>query len=204
MPVMSRGGVGVKSLRTGRAAGLLALLAVPGLVACVPGEIKDADRPLLVTVADLEPYGFDPAAYSGGEVFSRTRYLDGSLEIDYELDSSEGQDPLYLSTTAGFERSNGDAVATYAMEKRAFGVGLELGGGEIQEVPGFYEWGDDTYFALIVAEGSPVGNVFGARSGRRIYWLLVSGLYFDADSRDEWEAFISPKLEYLESYEPGW
>lgn len=186
----------------GRLVGLLALLAL--VTGCVPGEIQEGDRPLLVTVADLEPYGYDPIAYAEDETFSRTRYLDGSLEIDYELDSSEGLEPLYLSATAGFERSSSDAVATFAMEKGAFGVGLELGGGGIEEVPGFFRWGDDAYFALIMGEEGPVGNIFGTRSGRKIYWLLLSGVYFDADSPEEWAEFISPKLEYLESYEPGW
>jgi hypothetical protein len=171
------------------------------LSGCVGGKIKDEDRPLLATIADLEGYGFDLASYADRETFRRTRYLDGSLEIEYEFETPDGAaDTVYLAATAGFERTTRDAVAAFLLEKKGVGLGVRVGGGEVVEQPGFFDWGDDSYFATIVGEHGPGGVIFGGRSGRKTYWLMLGGVYFD--DAEEWERFISPKLHYLVSYEP--
>jgi len=43
-------------------------------------------------------------------------------------------------------------------------------------------------------------KLFGGRQGRKNYWLMLAGLYFD--DKAEWEQFILPKLDYLATYEP--
>ncbi len=171
------------------------------VVACVKSEIHDADRPLLVTVDDLKQFGFEFGPLADRQVFHRTWHFDGSLEIEYEFDTPEdSDDSLYLSVTAGFERSVRDAVATYRMEKGGTGIGARLGGVEMREEQGFFQWGDESFFASLVGENGPGGNVFAARLKNKTYWVMIAGLYFD--DTNEWARFIQPKLDYLATYDP--
>jgi hypothetical protein len=38
-----------------------------------------------------------------------------------------------------------------------------------------------------------VGNIFSARKGKRSYYLLVSGIYFDTP--DDWEEFAGANIK---------
>jgi hypothetical protein len=169
--------------------------------ACVTDEIEEADRPLLVTLADVKDYGFELDHLAALEVFRRSRYLDGSLEVEYEFETPEGaSEVLFISTTAGFEKSVTDAIQSFRLERGGIGIGAKVGGGSIQEKKGFYSWGDESVFGDILGDHGPGGNIFGARLGKKTYWLMIAGLHFD--DRAEWEQFIKPKLEYLTTYEP--
>jgi hypothetical protein len=179
----------------------LALTSCVLLGACAKGEIPESDRPLLVTLDELEDYGFKLSHLADRQVFSRSRYLDGSLEIEYEFETpDDAPDVLYVSVTAGFERSVLDAIQSYRLQKGGIGVGLKLGDTKIQEKKEFYQWGDESFFADIMGKNGPAGNVFGTRLGKKTYWFMVAGLYFE--DRSQWEEFIAPKLRYLETYDP--
>ena len=177
---------------------LLALC--PLLLACVDQQIEDRDRALFVTVKDLEEYGIrmEPSIPA---VERRIRYLDRSLEIEYELDASEdAEQPLYLSSTAGLDVSEREAKVTYAALRAGFKVGVKWGGLEVSPDPEFYSYGDDSYFALLLYDGRPAGNVFLMREGARTYSLVLSGIYFDEIS--SWKALVEPRLASLRSYQP--
>jgi hypothetical protein len=181
------------------------MLVLVGAAGCTEEEVKQADRPLLVTIEDLEPYDYDLDHLAHLQSFRRIRNLDGSLEIEYEFETPDTSEQiLYLSVTAGYERTAREAVATYRMDKGAVGVGSRIGGVSVKEEPGFYRWGDESYFGFFVTkEGQRGGNVFAARAGNRTYLLILSGIYFD--DREEWAAFIEPKLDYFARYNPeGW
>lgn len=179
----------------------LALTTCVLLGACAEGEIRQSDRPLLVTLDELEDYGFELSHLADRQVFRRNRYVDGSTDIEYEFETPDGaSEVLYVSATAGFERTVLDAIQTYRLEKGGIGLGTKLGGGRIVEKKGFYKWGDESYFADILGEKGPAGNIFGARLGKKTYWFMIAGLYFE--ERSDWEEFIGPKLRYLETYDP--
>jgi hypothetical protein len=179
----------------------LALTSCVLLGACVTDEIREEDRPLLVTLADVKDYGFELDHLAASQVFRRSRYLDGSMEVEYEFETPDGEsEVLYISVTAGFERTVTDAVQSFHLEKGGIGIGAKVGGGSIQEKKGFYSWGDESIFGDILGDHGPGGNIFGARLGKKTYWVMIAGLHFDDPS--EWEQFIKPKLDYLEKYEP--
>lgn len=78
------------------------------------------------------------------------------------------------------------------------GIGARIGGVEVEVQEGFFEWGDESFFATLVCDDYPGGSVFGGRKGKKTYSIMIAGIYFD--DRDEWEQFIQPKLDYLVNY----
>ena len=180
----------------------LALTSCILLGACAKGEIRESDRPLLVTLDEMEDYGFKLKHLADRQVFRRSRYLDGSLEIEYEFETPENAaEVLYVSATAGFERTVSDAVQSYRLSKGGIGIGAQLGDATIKEREGFYKWGDESFFANILGKnGRPAGHIFTTRLGKKTYLFMIAGLYFE--ERSDWEEFIAPKLQYLEKYDP--
>lgn len=181
----------------------VAVLAVlVGVAGCMEEKLRESDRPLLVTIEDLEPYDYDLDHLAHLQKFRRIRNIDGSLEIEYEFETPDTSEQiLYISATAGYDKNVREAIASYRMNKGAVGVGSRIGGVSVREEPGFYRWGDESYFGYFVTkEGRRGGNVFVARRGNRTYLLIISGIYFE--DREEWAAFIEPKLDYFARYDP--
>lgn len=168
---------------------------------CLRERIHEDDLPLLVTLDDLKPYGFDLDSLADRQVFRRSRYIDGSLDIEHEFESPDDlEKPLYLATTVTFDRSATDARASYALMKGTFAVGTRLGGARVRGENSFFQWGDDSFFGYLDTEHGPGGNVFITRLAHKTYLVAIGGLYFD--DADEWTEFITPKLEYLRGYQP--
>jgi len=180
---------------------LLLALALAAGTACMRRGIHEQDRPLLVTLRDLEPYGFKLGHLSHREKLSRTVYLDGSMEIEYEFETPDSEAKgIFLSSTATYERSEADAKATFRLEKGGAAIGARIGGAKIREARGFFQWGDESHFAYLDGKDGPGGIYFSARLGSKCYSLVLAGLYF-SDAK-EWESLILPKLEYLRNYDP--
>lgn len=175
------------------------------LAACTTEKAVEADKPLMVTIEDLREYGFEFDGLANQETFERVRYPDGSLEVTYEFETpdSAGVDGLSLNVTAAFHRTPRDAVESFRLEKGGVKIGIgAVGGVSLKEVPGFYRWGDESYYANLVGPaGQPGGMLFATRRGTRTYLFMAGGMYFSDPA--EWAALIEPRLKYLESYDPA-
>ena len=168
---------------------------------CAKQAIREADKPLLLTVEDLTPYGLSLADYRQHEVFRRNIYADGAIEIEYVFDPPEESGiHLYLTATASFERTEGDAQLAYLAERKGTTLGAKLGGATVNESERFFAYGDESFFGFLMVEKGPGGNLFITRTGTKIYVVLIGGVYFD--NPDDWAELITPKLQYLESYSP--
>jgi len=168
---------------------------------CARQSIREEDKPLLLTVEDLAPYGVSLDDYQRYETFKRDVYIDGSVDIEYEFDPPEESEiNLYLSVTASFERTIKDAKLAYQMELKGTTVGAKLGGAAATESKEFFAYGDESFFAFLMGEQGPGGNLFITRSGTKVYIVIIGGVYFD--NPDDWVEVIIPKLQYLESYSP--
>lgn len=168
---------------------------------CAEQSIREEDKPLLVTVADLAPYGLTLDNYRPYEVFRRNIYVDGAIEIEYEFDPPEESGiNLYVAVTASFERTVKDAKVAYLMEQKGTAVGAKLGGAAVSESKEFFTYGDESFFGFLMGEKGPGGNLFIMRTGTKVYVVLIGGVYFD--NPDDWDELITPKLQYLESYKP--
>jgi hypothetical protein len=181
--------------------GALALIVLAG---CRPGlSVDDTDKAMLLRAGDLAEFGYGFADTERFETWDKTRYFDGSYDITYEFETpdSEEDDPLYLSVTATFEKNSADALVSYGVMKTSMKYGLKSNDLEVREIPGFFEYGDASEFHLLEMDGYPVGNLFAARKGTRVYTLVMSGMYFD-DS-DTWKDVLRDKLRRFEAYKPG-
>ena len=192
----------------------LATLCIAALAAIVIGlgalfyytseeePVSPQERELVVQAGELAPLlegvEVDPAA----ESIVKTRYFDGSFDIDYEY-THPGEQPLYVQSSVHFEPSVSDARTTY----RALGVGLTMGlslsGEEIEQAErnDLLKWGDESRCAILTAQGQPVGNFFVARQDRRVFHVLISGhVIEDPQALRE---LVEPHLKRLESYQPA-
>jgi hypothetical protein len=179
------------------------ILTIPFILSCGCAEqsIHEKDKPLLLTVADLAPYGVSPDNYQQYEVFRRNIYVDGAIEIEYEFDPPEDSGiNFYLSVVASFERTTKDAKVAYLMERKGTTFGAKLGGAAVSESMEFFTYGDESFFGFLMGEKGPGGNLFITRTGTKVYVVLIGGVYFD--NADDWAELITPKLQYLESYRP--
>ena len=181
----------------------LAILAVLLILSCscAKQSIREEDKPLLLTVEDLVPYGLSVENYEQYEVFHRDIYVDGAVEIEYEFDPPEDSGiGFYLAVAASFELTTKDAKVAYQMERKGTTIGAKLGGATISEAKGFFTYGDESFFGFFMGERGPGGNLFITRTGTKVYVVVMGGVYFD--NSDEWADLITPKLQYLESYSP--
>lgn len=168
---------------------------------CAKQSIQEEDKPLLLTIEELVPYGLSVENYRQYEVFRRNIYVDGAIEIEYEFDPPEGSGiNLYLSVTASFEPTEGDAKLAYLTERKGTTLGAKLGGVTVTESKEFFAYGDESFFGFLMGEKGPGGNLFITRTGTKVYVVLMGGVYFD--QKDDWAELITPKLQYLESYSP--
>src|SRR5215813_13372876 len=88
-------------LAVGIPLGVVVLLAVLGGVFVLSGKpqpVTAADRAVVVTIQDLARHMHDFEPVASGESFKKTRYLDGSHQLEYEYKSPR-EPPLYLRSS---------------------------------------------------------------------------------------------------------
>jgi hypothetical protein len=178
-------------------AGFCVLVAVLAS-GCVGGTLAEEEKGHLLTVEDLAGFGVKAAEPERFGKFRKTSYLDFSKDLEYEYEIPDGvtvADPLYLSCTISLERSVADARSTYFLQEKTVttvGKWRDLG---IEEKKDFFRWGDAAKFALFVKNGKPVGNLFVGRKGKVVYFVCLSGVYFDDPKL--WAKLMEPKLQGL-------
>jgi hypothetical protein len=165
--------------------------------------MTQADRDVLLTPDKLTEFvelEFDPAIGKA----KRVRYLDGSRELSYEYESPDGaEDPLYVLSSVNLERNVSDAHFVYMGANLGLKLGMALEGEEgLQEVarPGLFQWGDESRAVVLMRDDKPVGNVFAGRKGKRVFHILLVGVYFD--EHGQVEAALGPVLRRFEAYNP--
>ena len=113
---------------------------------------------------------------------------------------SEEEHVLYLNVTITFEKNTSDARVSQGAEKVGMKYGLKAAGIEARELKDFYRFGDTSEFYLLEKDGNPVGNLFFARQGKRIYTLVMSGMYFNDAAT--WKDLIEEKLTRFAAHAP--
>lgn len=164
--------------------------------------VDEQDKAVVLRAADLIPFGYGLEKTEPYEKFTKTKYLDGSHELAYEFETpdSEEENALYMNVTISVEKSNSDAWATHGAQDIGLGVGLKSSGITKREVKDFYKYGDSSTFYVLEKDGHPIGNAFTVRHGKRVYMLLLSGMYFDDAA--SWKELIEEKLKTFSEYAP--
>lgn len=180
-------------------AGVAALVAfgVLFVVSTKPSPLQPDDLDAMLTAADLlEAMESDFVVDESLELSGRERYLDGSVEVNYECDLDEP--PLYVLTSISLENSVSDARLVF--KSVAFGAGLGVSLVDdadvaLEDLPEALSWGDESKVQLMTANGDPIGNLVVARKGAFVFMTTFSGVYFD--DIEMLEELLEPKLEAM-------
>ena len=184
------------------AAAVIACLAL--LVGCERNlPVEATEKEMVLRAGDLVDYGYGMEKTEQFEKFGKTRFFDGSSEISYEFETpdSEEDHALYVNVTITFEKNTSDAWVSQGAEKVGMKYGLKAAGIEAREIKDFYKFGDTSEFYLLEKDGNPIGNMFFARQGKRIYTLVMSGMYFNDAAT--WKELIEGKLTRFAAHAPG-
>jgi len=174
-------------MRFGMGAALAALL-----LACLAGcgteePLSDVDKSLFLRPADLVRYGFqydDPGSYE--------------LKYEFKPDKSE-QRRVFIYVSVSVAQNESDAALNESAEAVGMIIGLKASGVEERELR-MKSGNDQSKLRLLVKGDKPLGNIFTARDGRKTYFLVMTGLYFD--DAEDWKKLVAPKLEHFAGYSP--
>ena len=195
--------------------GCLLILVVGGLILALIGmgllfnlsgqdmEIKQSDKEALLTVSTIKNWVPNMKIDLAKETFTKQKFFDDSVDLDYTYDASESTFPAYVNSSITVEPNAKDASLSYDSLKVGMKIGLSLGGnGDFKEVErnDLLKWGDESFCSLLYVDGNPVGNFFITREGNRIYYSLFSGIYFD--NPEYLEQLLTPYLKNLSTYNP--
>ena len=163
--------------------------------------ISDKEWQVVIDARDLAAWSDGLPIEAQYEQLTKVRFFDFSHEVSYEYDHDAYG--VYLNSTLNVEKKASDALATYLPLWAATKAGLSLTAETeitVEEPEGFFAWGDQSRFAILHSNGSPFGNLFIARKGKKVFYLMVAGIYFDSAS--QWQEFVSPTLQSIEHYSP--
>ena len=137
------------------------------------------------------------------ETVIKTRYIDGSYDLEYTYEESDSS--LYLYSSVTVEQKISDAHTSYLALWGGFRLGWAMGDDadvefELVERNDMFEWGDQSRFGLMMADGSPVGNFFITRVDKNIFFFTVVGVFFD--SEESFRGLVRGPLTQMESYRP--
>lgn len=169
--------------------------------ACKSVEVQQSDKQLFVRAQDLSEYGIDLQNPEKYEKFTKTRYFDGSIEIEYEFEPPESEETIYIAETVTFEPKESDAKFDRAAEDKVVGITLKAYGLQKEEVADFYKYGDSSTFYALKKDGKSVGNYFTVLEGKKVFSFMVAGVYFD--DADIWREIVEPKLKLFSAYDPN-
>jgi len=185
-----------------------AWLVVWALAACASDPVRREEVPplwssqdvsVMVQIEDLEQFLTVPVTDADTATWEKQRTADGALRLDYDYFSLRHRMGLSWEITvhpnaAAAGRAMADAVAALGRDSE----GADM---EIETLPGFYDWGDESVFAVLKAAGEPGGQFFFARYGVTTVSLSLAGVYFFEAS--EFHRLVGPALSNLLFYQPA-
>jgi len=152
----------------------------------------------MVQIEDLEQFLTAPISDADTATWEKQRTPDGALRLDYDYFSLRHR--IGLSWEVMFHPSAAAARGAMADAVAALGRDSEGADMEVETVPAFYEWGDESVFAVVKAAGEPGGEFFFARYGVTTVSLSLAGVYFF--ERGEFHRLVGPALSNLLFYHP--
>jgi len=178
------------------------------LIACAPARLPDLnveerwteqEVSVMVQAEDLEAFLIDPITDSDTATWTKERSEDGSLRLAYDYFSR--RHGMGLSWTVEFHASVDAARRAMADAQAALARREGPGPDATERIPGFYEWGDESVFAVMKVAGDPGGDFFFARYGATTVDLTLVGVYFFEGS--EFGSLVGPALSNLLFYHPA-
>ena len=186
--------------------GVVLLVVAIGTLFVLTGRekpITERDRSVVLDIHDLSKWmeGYTPNTQA--ESIKKTRYLDGSYDVEYKYDVPDDPEAPYLVCTVTVETDAETAkigsAAMWSASKVAFSVRSDVEG-TVQERNDLFRWGDHSRFGIVKVEEKPFGNIFVARQGKYMFYVIWNGIYF-ADT-ESINGLLLTKLERLRWYKP--
>jgi len=162
---------------------------------CVSQKVQHSDKEFMVQATDLADYGYGFKKIRQHETFKKTRHLDGSLDLDYEFETpdSEQNEPLYMAVALTAQTKVSDALIVEGMEKLAGGAGLKWGDFKQKPVAGTRKYGQSSSLNVLMYQGTPAGNYFVCRQGKRTYSIMISGSFY-TDDPEVWDELVGARV----------
>ncbi len=162
--------------------------------------VTDVERALVVDAEELAT--LDPALGQDRSAEKLTRTLDayGAVTVQYEWDSPVKD--AYVVCGAHVEGSEGDAHTLYVVLEQTTAMGTPLlTAGEITLVDLDHRltWGDESRYVRLERSGATEGYCFTGRSGKRVYFLLLDGVFLNDQ---DFEDLLIPHLDQMLVYTP--
>ncbi len=175
---------------------LVLMVALGFLVLFTPVErpAAAADRKLVVDIHAVAAQIDDYTPDAGRERFLRHEYFDRSFELDYSYARGKGDD-LAMNSTLTVAATPADAERLFGRRWGLDAAARTLSGGKdlrLIERNDIFHWGDQSRLGVLIAGGKPVGNLFVARRGTTVFYLLVCGVCFD--SPESFSSLVLPTL----------
>lgn len=176
------------------AASLFAGLVI-GLSGCQSQTMTEAEKKFLLRGAVFQDYGASlPTDTSKMETFEKTGYFDSTYDLDYTFETpDDSSQPLYLNQSLCVAASRGEAITQAAALRGGVMLGMKSEKISEKAMPNEKIYGEGSKLTVLTVDnGLPIGNLFTARQGKRFYFLVVSGIYFDTP--EDWDAFAGDNI----------
>jgi hypothetical protein len=156
--------------------GVALCVCVYGMMFGFESELEPGDRDRVVTIEDL---GFEPDP--DREVLLRTRYLDGTVAIDYEYDLSD--EGIYVSSVVDREHTTRGAREVYVGQVAAGALLIEAFSDDVEVVdsPHALGWGDQSESDLLLFDGEELGYKIDARKGKYVFNVIIMGAEYEPE-----------------------
>ncbi|MBX5484260.1 MAG: hypothetical protein IRZ16_20745 [Myxococcaceae bacterium] len=157
------------------------------------------DREYVVTFEDLARHVSGLEKEGGVEKFTRDDFL-GSHELSYEYQLKD--ETLYLTSSITVDSDARSARDTYNGMSLGMKVMLATQSDEVtlEDRNDLLKCGDDSRAMMMMRGEHPVGNVFLARKGNRVFHLTLAGAWFD--DPEAFAQLVKPKLEKMSAWKP--
>ena len=178
------------------AIGALALLAFLAsyLFSTSNYQLSPSQKACVVTaehLAERHDIALNPAVAS----WDSSRYLDGSVDIDYMYEDSSDQG-AWIHCMLSIQPSTFDAKIV----KESYWQGSRIsykGVAEIEQDSSVFSWGDASRFAYLKTSGVRYGFLFVTRKDSKVFYLEIANC--GIEDPDEISALLTPLLERYES-----
>lgn len=180
---------------------ILILLLLGGTSCLSDNEIDISKYPIITTITEVSrEYDIDVDLSGKSETSGLTKYIDGSIELEYTYDLIETgfYTPLFYSITITKDKTIKGAKENYQIINGALGLVANSFKQGTEEVKNLDLPGDDNYYAIRTYDGEPNGFLFSMREGVYSYSLVVSGMYFE-DNSFIYDVIL-PEIENLKEF----
>jgi hypothetical protein len=162
-----------------------------------PSRVTPSDREVLVVAAELAPL-FDFVLRSDAEAISKTSFLGGRTELEYDYAQPDPTSPFQLHSRVIVASDRAAARSLYQQLASQLGAGASVDLAWIER-QGSFSWGDASRYGVFLDDGKVVGQRLACRRGEKVFYLELSGIGLDDSQFTE---LVAASLQSLESYSP--